>query len=184
MTTGGRRWNGRSRRHRQGPFFLTPRFYSRRRRFRFCCLFFLSFFVSPNSVCVPLCILAYARNGNAGGESPVVDCCQAQALAVGMWAKTVELQFLGRTGCSFPVKSAGRAMAAQLLFQPPVTRARPGPRCTASGAAAATTSAVQSGSAVPIQLKKPRQPRHYGRRPARRASWPSGGEEDAARGSA
>jgi len=105
---------------------------------------FLIFFVSPNSVCVPLCILAYARNGNAGGESPVVDCCQAQALAVGMWAKTVE----------------------------------------ASGAAAATTSAVQSGSAVPIQLKKPRQPRHYGRRPARRASWPSGGEEDAARGSA
>ena len=60
----------------------------------------------------------------------------------------------------------------------------PGPRCTASEAAVATTSAVQSGSAVPIQLKKPRQPCHYGRRPARRASWPSGGEEDAARGSA
>jgi hypothetical protein len=141
---------------------------------------FFFFFVSPNySVCVPLCILAYARNGNAGGESPVVDCCQAQALAVGMWAKTVELQFLGRTWCSFPVKSAGRAMAAQLLFQPPVTRARPGPRCTASGAAAATTSAVQSGSAVPIQLKKPRQPRLVAvrRRRGRRAReclrfWP------------
>jgi hypothetical protein len=143
MTTGGRRWNGRSRRHRQGPFFSRSSFLQPPPTLPLLLPFFF-FFVSPNSVCVPLCILAYARNGNAGGESPVVDCCQAQALAVGMWAKTVE----------------------------------------ASGAAAATTSAVQSGSAVPIQLKKPRQPRHYGRRPARRASWPSGGEEDAARGSA
>ena len=41
----------------------------------------------------------------------MVGCYQALALAVGMWAKTVELQFLGRTGCSFPAKSAGRAMA-------------------------------------------------------------------------
>lgn len=78
------------------------------------------FFVSPNSVRVPLCILAYARNGNAGGDIPMVDCCQAQALAVGMWAKTVELQFLGHTGCSELAGQVGRpSHGSSTLFQPP-----------------------------------------------------------------
>lgn len=85
MTTGGRRWNGRSRRHRQGPFFSHS--FLQPPPLALLLLFFsLSFFLAPPP------------------PSP-------NALAAAMWAKTVELQFLGRTG-----RSQGGQLYAQVSW--------------------------------------------------------------------
>lgn len=148
MTTGGRRWNGRSRRHRQGHFFsplsllvstaaaasssafvavLFLLLVSSQSRFVLPCLFILTHGMAMPEARVPWLIVAKPRPccGDVGED------CRARP----HWVQPWQLSFSSN------------------LRRPGEYAMHAGPRCTASGAAAATTCAAEPGSAVPANSR-------------------------------